>query len=1631
MAKDYISEVFKEGDDHYDAYVGDIRQEMRYNLVKTYPSVNSTNGGNIHSEENVRWLTRQFTKKPFIIPYDNNEDFKEFDYEGVELYAGRTNGGMANIDGYVFNMADAITKTSFNNSDDTCLSTGGSGYISHQRLQRAISQFMNGLQSSDFESYNLYTPDKDMDEINTKISNTYKKIIGEPYELPVMDNDKLSVYVGTSVAITYTNADLITYISDTFNLNTLVDDYSDIVLNVTVTPTSITIGYKILFGIIESKIKPVKNDSNVYNSVLFIRDIFGFNYIWKYEDMYVSTHVYPSTLNIDLNFMEDNITYTLADSDVGKTNIKVNTTWKLKHIYDYSLLYKEYTPTEGTPFYTYLENASDAGLWPKDGNDFRKPYIRDDTNNDNTNSLNNAQKDLDNYFNGNDAAFDTVSASDIISSFINYSHTTPTDADFTTDNYHTGKLYKLSDNYYCLPLDRLSTGDSTSVMDFLCLKYNYGNNPNIPVGFLTSSGALMARNYEYGDYLYIEGYVSFIRRVCAKFCNVDYSNTSGTYGDISNPNDYNHEGWNRFIRDFQTGVISFDDGDNASKWANILGTTVNDLDKIKFQDIYNVFIAPYANFHLQLAWSANYIFDLNNSPNAKYKTHHAYTTINDNLDASIQPLTDQEIGLGELAAANIHINLPITHSFTHETVTYNASRAVTYYYNQYTDYGRLDNFLCNKTLQTYNPVGDHAPYDNTTLHYYDKVNLTAVSDVKTLCEDYITYLKHCSAKGYEQTYNGRNVNSNIMSVNKNPAVNILYKVTNLTNSGNTYGFDDLGDTVVDRLAKYVSTNINDYYIDYVTNTTNILPILASHINNVAIRLDTLMPSERNSYEEAYYCYPTQTSDVVDNTNVTLATNYVLGYFTYFTVEYDGAQTYGLSGYGFTGNSQGWVVAVPTLFRLYKDAQNHLQGNRPGTGIHDGINIDYAFPKDVTNYDFWFANSWLSPVSKITTWEIENTGATYPKTTDGMAEYLDKRNSTILSMDKIYNINDNGDYVSSSEYVDEVVKNIEEKATQYTDNSINNSPTLEFVDAVPTPETSPTSLTYELTDYTGLPDNVDRLHKNLSHTTNYYTTSSITSTFTNVLLENNKFIDLLSTDALDYIILKSTNDFYIQSTDYFTHGIDTVNTKLFKMSIKVNANTNFKIYLNDTVGAETAGTSTMLNGNIPIVWSSNCTMLNQHFSATSTMGSYINVSNNIIRELLINITITYNEDNNTAYADCNISYINPMDVMDNAQITSLLKVSYALDTLTWEQVSEYTKLGLAPKLWNLGDTKTFKLYDDPSNPLLPVATITARIIGFNQDGDNTITWMTQATDAEYPYGSLSTAFPINLGKDEHGNALSADGYNPVNASYGITYTTTAPYNWLNDSTNGIVKKIESSLNNIIIPARKVSRPLYLVEDSEGSGTYHKYGGNNNIGYYKHYLYDFPDYVEDNGVALIFEDRYGAYDYGTKLWLPTTYELGASQYNLSTADPYEYSAYTNAITSQNEDVIKYSSLRIDGKCSSWGTYWIPKYNIDTYDMPEFTYDYFKLPESERVISGNYCICRNYYAVLNTDVTDTSVTWDTELKDDIYSKYMTAERYSCLVSTYHNPDSTPIINCGYALEQKDVSTGSYYTEFCFVTY
>ena len=82
----YMSALYSEG-----GQIGneDMRQTVEYQFVKAYPSVNSTNGGSIHSESNVRWLTKQFTKKPFLIPHDGNPEKDMFKMKGS---AGGING---------------------------------------------------------------------------------------------------------------------------------------------------------------------------------------------------------------------------------------------------------------------------------------------------------------------------------------------------------------------------------------------------------------------------------------------------------------------------------------------------------------------------------------------------------------------------------------------------------------------------------------------------------------------------------------------------------------------------------------------------------------------------------------------------------------------------------------------------------------------------------------------------------------------------------------------------------------------------------------------------------------------------------------------------------------------------------------------------------------------------------------------------------------------------------------------------------------------------------------------------------------------------------------------------------------------------------------------------------------------------------------------------------------------------------------------------------------------------------------------------------------------------------------------------------------------------------------------------
>ena len=326
-------------------------------------------------------------------------------------------------------------------------------------------------------------------------------------------------------------------------------------------------------------------------------------------------------------------------------------------------------------------------------------------------------------------------------------------------------------------------------------------------------------------------------------------------------------------------------------------------------------------------------------------------------------------------------------------------------------------------------------------------------------------------------------------------------------------------------------------------------------------------------------------------------------------------------------------------------------------------------------------------------------------------------------------------------------------------------------------------------------------------------------------------------------------------------------------------------------------------------------------------------------------------------------------------------------------------------------------------------VEATIIGFDQDGINTITWIT--TQGLNNYGPvLSTSFSPNMG------TTANDGYN-----YNSEYSGSSIWQWLNGSTNSICQAVDTEFKSIILPVQKISRPLYVVKNTDNT-TYHKYGYDTttqtSCGYHKQNYVTFASklsYNSDYSVPDTIYDKY--HNYGTTgtntggdpFWLPSLYELGFApdDYNTITdkfIDEPETSAYQFATYVQGEmfDIYaeKYESIRVTPS----GT----NINDDIMDIPEFTYDYFKQDISlQNIFPSQYLLCRSYFAVTSDDITDASVTFDTEELTDLYSKYATARRICHVVSITGDEGNTHLYAC-------DKDTAPYVggiTAFCFVTH
>lgn len=1698
----YLSDIFKE-----DPIVdGDISQSLMYKFIKAYPSVNSTNGGQIHSEENVRWLTRQFTKKPFIIPYTDNETFNEFWYEGAVLNAGRCNGGMVNIDGYIINAVDSSNKTSFDNEDSTSLSTGdSSGYILHQRLQRAISELLSQFGSSIRTYTNTFVPTwapqgkltenctkladifsynykilkrEDVSDIDPATITTYKTDVHDVYP-DITDN----INVQTSTYdIEYT--DIIgEYIYENFpNILTLPtdDNYKDYVIavvdestseeieGVTIVHHAYKITYKVFYGIIPDILLPHKDNTNTYESTLFIKDILGFYYVWSASNTSITTTTYPSTMDYNINFLDgSNMIPHATESSVSQSVVLEQT-----NIYDTSKLYEaiDTTDTHYNEFVNIVTQLHEGGTI-YNNLDLTKIVERNTALQTPTalNVIFNTEPIQNSYF-------DVVTATDVISIFKAYNENNLSESDFTQDRWHTGGLSKLSDIYYCLPIDKIHP----SCKVFLCKEDASGNPINI--GFMTSSGALMARNLQFTkvvsgvktDYVMIEGYVSFFRRLVAHVCNVDLAT-------MPNPNDYNSEEWNQLLKDFQTGKINVNlshitDPDETAMYTSIFGSIAN----ITFENLYNTFIAPYINLHMQVAWSSLYDLDVNLTDvnTSKYKAHWAYNIIAPALTSEDRTVDDRTALIGEHWQQYPHVNVERTHAYTDaDSHAWNITKYIPFFYNQYTDNGRLNSTLRKNDYHKWaSGLGYYAELENN--HTLDEL-----TDKYTFCEDYISYIKNCSCRGWDDTYN-KIVNKDGVAID---LVNIKYKVTGIApkqatpQDSSTYGFKCLDDKFLDRVAKFVNfdTSTNEggaRYAEITTanidvNTEKLFAITPGYINNVAIKLDNLIPYRRDR-ANMYFWYPETTSQpsTSGQENPTNPDTFDLWMTQYNTIEYDGAQTYGLSGYSFTGRTNTMTTFVPMMFRLYKDSQNYLNGiKNDGSSVHAGIYIDYKFPRDVETSDFWFANTWLSNVTSVATWEIESRSCSAPSTTDAMQDYLNIRNKTILSIDQIYDIDDKGEYTSLTD----VINNYFYEDNQQTQADIQaieteiktkvDDPTFTFVEAVPTPRNDlpeVTDLLYDEVTITGLENAIRENQKQISYITNTYEELEPT------IINDISVIELINNQYMDYkghtvttVNLKFPHTF-ITDADNYNNGINIRDNRIFKTTVRLSIGRSCTINLNNSVYNQLTGEST-INNYIPIHWSSNYPIVDNQYRVDvignidghtySKADDHIKVINTTLDtnvDILLDISVNYNSTEEFAEAICNVSIINNANQLTLTDINKLVRDNYSIEILNWGQISNLTKLGMAKKLWKVGDKKSLRLnYTDPITQELTHVDVPVMIIGIDQDGPNTITWMTMQGNPDNTldigYGPvLNEKFRTELG------TTANDGYNKyvterVSPDEHSATVVTRMWNWLNGDTNSIAKAVDEEMKSIILPVRKLTRPLYVVKDTETS-TYHKYGHNNttntSCGYYKHYYnkrytYEELDYTIPNNTL----DRFGQYsvnqisvlanDNGDPFWLPSVYELGFQLTDRDIVhdvwvDDAEYSAYRNALNSDGNyydlTVAKYGSLRVDPTGYN--------YDLDCMNISNFTYDYFKLPENQRIVDCGYMFCRDYYAIRSDDVTDPTVDFTTEEPADLWDKYVTATRAMCLLvegqsDTFQLQDRA---TADAITEQFGCVTG-----FCFVTH
>ena len=1306
----YMSALYSEG-----GQIGneDMRQTVEYQFVKAYPSVNSTNGGSIHSESNVRWLTKQFTKKPFLIPHDGNPEKDMFKMKGS---AGGINGvyvdgGMANIDGYIVSIANDITDVYFDCMDDTNFGSNSSGVIWTQVVQRTIMDLSTELQNAEFKTFIGGTHnDSILEKLEEEgLEPTAENIQEEAYTRyeALMNSDTLEPQKIGEITITYRDIDNIKIVE---YIDALPEDDKN-----KFTPIEDGTAYQATYDIQIGFPKTYYGINDMTIPFIFITDNFGFIYTFynandNTDNQVITTHYYPATREerIDMQNIHNDMTV------AGQPNIPGTVINKMipdNKVYDMNECYSGGTEASSP--------AQRGNVLPN-------------------------KEDLNNILNSN---FDTTTTADL---FTIYGTKTGIDISTLTRipivrSQKSGVSTILADKYYCLPISNTIPFDETyrKVLKYF-LKPTNINNIDYPVAVFNNAGML----HPYNEYIYnddeaiqvLEGYVTFMRRVTNLLMDNSYTSWNGItfnndYRSDPNGDDITKEDGPDFRRNWASMINCFEvngvDSDN-----NILNTIKADVfendeqsfyeffgvnyeeginySTIKFHHIYNLFITPYINTYMQIAWTAMF---KNGVVNELYCPPKA-----------LAPIREVGIGITDDEYWSGKIRLEHTYQIS-------STKSITQNYNftenadLYTDGGRLRKFLCEPEKVTF----IKKDLDNDIVTYRNKVSDNAFANDNnafTMCEDYITYIKRCSSN--DRTFIHQD-NDNFLQNTQILLTSIPYKITKLVLNGNNVTEDKFFDDY--RLYKD-----NEAYPSSTPSSAIVPTTIKDYIQNVQIDVNTMLPrpnkNTENNYLTSHISFWYKVGDNYEKREST--PSYTLNITNIQTMDYVDGKSFGVDGFNFTGYTQDWVTFVPMVFRLYKDGQGYLLGKTPGEDVDAGIVVDYKFVKDIEDRDFWFATVWLNTRRTTVSYNIENNGADWPvNTNNGTEDYLRTRNMTIFDVDKIYTHDEQGNYISYNQYMESFISSssfaevVDEKV------SVINDSIEEINTTITNNKTELIQNNYEKCVVANANVNNDRTILLLENPQNNYLYQDKSQLSVDTIILSNPILEL------EYPSSETTNT--------------TVDTK------GVNNKCRIKTIIHNGTTIEI--TSSILSAED--TWICNCGSV-QNITQTSpdTVTVEITLNTYFDKDIETMITITFTPNNE------HIIDIQPIDgnkypskfAMDYITLANL---NLGINDISAEDMHKYTELGLAPILWNLGDKRTFYIDVNDGNNVESIP-VPAVIVGFDCDPSikalgtvkHHIVWMTEIGN------TLSDANlrKIGMTEDDRVGFKANQGYSINNLEY---------------------------------------------------------------------------------------------------------------------------------------------------------------------------------------------------------------------------------------------------------------------------